>query len=318
LKLSFFPGCSFCGTAKEYGESTLAVMAVLGHELVEIPDWNCCGATSAHALDENLQYLLPLRNLVLAEGMGLEAATSSCSACYNVSKQTERHVLAGGKAAQQLNREIEATMGRPYEGKVRFLHPLSLMSRPEELKKIRERIVRPLKGLQVVMYYGCYLSRPPEIVAFESPEQPVSMDEICAAVGAEVKRWSWKVDCCGASLTMPRASIVQDIVDRLMAEAVHAGADAVVTPCPMCLANLDSRQDARRSRGEKPVPIFYFTELMAMAFGLPGLRRWLRKRLTDPMPLLRELGPADAIVRGRAGPARPPAKAASAGASRGG
>ncbi len=301
MKLSFFPGCSFCGTAKEYGESTLAVMSVLGHEFREIPDWNCCGASSAHALDSNLQYLLPLRNLVLAEAMDLDGSTSSCSACYNACKLAEQHILAGGAHAEALNREIESILGRRFEGRQRFLHPLQVLSRPEELKKIRSRVVRPLEGLKVVMYYGCYLSRPPEVVAFESPEQPTSMDEVCAATGAEVRRWSWKVECCGASLTMPRAEIVEGLVDRLLSEALHAGADALVTPCPMCLANLDSRQGARLARKEPPVPVFYFTELMAMAFGLPRVNRWLRKRLVTPAPLLQRLGLSGSIVQtGRA------------------
>jgi heterodisulfide reductase subunit B len=297
MKLSFFPGCSFCGTAKEYGESTLAVMAALGHEFEEIPDWNCCGASSAHALDSHLQYMLPLRNLVLAEQMGLEGTTSSCSACYNACKLAEHHVLEGGAHGAQLNDEIKDILGRPYEGRQRMMHPLQLLSRPEELKKIRSRVVRPLEGLKVVMYYGCYLSRPPEIVAFESPEQPTSMDEVAAACGAEVLRWSWKVECCGASLTMPRPKIVETLVDRLLTEALYAGADALVTPCPMCLANLDSRQALRASRNEPLVPIFYFTELMAMAFGLPRIGRWLRKRLVTTTPLVRRLDLLGPVVR---------------------
>lgn len=314
MRLSFFPGCSYCGTAKEYGESTLAVMAALGHELTEIPDWNCCGASSAHALDENLQYLLPLRNLVLGEGMGLEGITSSCSACYNVSKQAEQKMLTDDRQARKLNEEIEATTGRRYEGRVRVIHPLEVLSRPDELAKLRERSVRRLAGLKVVMYYGCYLSRPPEIVAFESAEQPVSMDKICEACGAEVRRWSFKVDCCGASLMIPRSSIVEQIVDRLISEAVHAGADALVTPCPMCLANLDARQKLHRARGEQPVPIFYYTELMAMSLGLPGLRRWLHKRLVDPAPLLRRVGLGGLIT----GSGRTPAATAAGRAPAGG
>jgi len=313
MRLSFFPGCSLGGTAKEYRESTLAVMSLLGHELVEIPDWNCCGATSAHALDENLQYLLPLRNLVLAEAMGLEGMTSSCSACYSASKQAEQRVLRGDGLSERLNREIEAVTGRRYEGKVRVIHPLQILSRPAELEKIRERVVRPLSGLKAVMYYGCYLSRPSDIVAFESPEQPVSMDEVCKAAGVEVKRWSWKVDCCGASLTLPRASIVREIVDRLVSEAVQAGAAAIVTPCPMCLANLDSRQDMRLARGERPVPVFYFTELMAMAFGLPDVGRWLRKRLIDPVPVLREAGLSGPVAGRAAPPGAVPGERVSAG-----
>lgn len=297
MKLSFFPGCSLCGTAKEYGESTLAVMTAMGHELHEIPDWNCCGASSAHALDSHLQYLLPLRNLVLAERMGLEGTTSSCSACYNACKLAEHRVLTGGPHAALLSREVEDILGRPYEGRQRIIHPLQVLSRPEELQKIRARVVRPLDGLKVVMYYGCYLSRPPEVVAFESPEQPTSMDEVIAACGAEVRRWSWKVECCGASLTMPRAEIVEALVDRLLSEAVLAGADALVTPCPMCLANLDSRQGLRLARKEPLVPIFYFTELMAMAFGLPGVGRWLRKRLVATTPLVRRLGLLDPVLR---------------------
>jgi heterodisulfide reductase subunit B len=290
VKLSFFPGCSFRGTAKEYGESTHAVMGTLGHELVEIPDWNCCGASSAHSTDEYLHYLLPLRNLVLAESLGLATAASACSSCYSVTRATEHVMRQGGPTAERLNEAIEDATGRRYRGTVHFVHPLEILSRPDELKKIRARVSRPLAGLRLVPYYGCYLSRPPEIVAWESAEQPVSMDVIAAACGADVRRWSWKVECCGGSLTMPRSEIVSGLVERLLSEAKRAGAEAIVTHCPMCLANLDSRQGIWKAGGGSPMPVFYYTELLAMAFELPGLRRWLRKRLVDPLPLLRSAG----------------------------
>jgi heterodisulfide reductase subunit B len=158
-------------------------------------------------------------------------------------------------------------------------------------------VVKPLAGLKVVSYYGCLLIRPPQYTArWDDPEHPQSMDYVLGLMGAEVVPWSYGVECCGGSLTLNRSDVVVHLVDRLARAAHEAGAEALVTACPMCMANVDGRQKYRSGppipRPPKPdyepLPIFYFTELMALAYGLP-LKKVLGKHLVDPRPLLGRL-----------------------------
>lgn len=278
---TYYPGCSLHSTASEFDESFRAVAAALGLTLHELDDWSCCGATSAHATSNFLATALPLRNLSLAEGAGRDLIVP-CAACYSAFRQAHHEVVADGAEGRRLNAEVEAATGRRYEGKLRVLHPLEPLSQPEGVKAISAGAKRPLEGLKLATYYGCLLQRPPGAVAFEDPEQPKSMDRIMAAAGATVVRWSFKTECCGASLTLTRPEYVVQLIGTLTGAARHAGAEAIVTACPMCQANLDTRQP----QGPDPVPIFYFTELLGLALGAPGVRSWLKRHITDPVSVL--------------------------------
>lgn len=282
-RVGYYPGCSLHGTAAEYGMSAEAVCRSLGITLAEVPDWNCCGATPAHATNEFVAKALPLRNLILAE-QAEEELVVPCTGCYNVCRQTHGFINRGGHKAEEVNRELAAIMGQRYQGKLRIMHLLEFLSRPEVTVELAARIERPLTGLRVVPYYGCLLLRPAEDVAFDDPEQPQKLDELLRLLGADVRPWSYKMDCCGGSLAIPQADIVAEMVGGLTAAARQAGADALVTACPLCQANIDTRQKAGG------MPIFYITELIAAALNLSGQQRWLKKHIIDPAPLLRGLG----------------------------
>ena len=187
--------------------------------------------------------------------------------------------------------------GLKYRGDVQVRHPLDVLVNDIGLETISERVTAPLEGLKVVRYYGCLLVRPPEYTGrWDDPEHPPSMDYVMGLLGAEVVSWSWGVDCCGGSLTLNRSDVVVHLVDKLARAAREAGAEAMVTACPMCMANVDGRQKYRggpplprpAKPNYEPLPIFYFTELMALAYGLP-LGKALGKHLVDPRPLLKRL-----------------------------
>jgi heterodisulfide reductase subunit B len=290
---SYYPGCSLRSTAGEFDASFRAVAARLGLELVELSDWSCCGATSAHATSEFLAVALPLRNLVLAEAEGRDLLLP-CAACYSSFRQAHFLVTSGDAEGHEANREVAAAMGRPYEGKIKVLHPLEPLSGAASLRAVTAATKNPLAGLKLAPYYGCLLQRPPRAAAFEDPEHPTSMDRVMTAAGAAVTRWSHKVECCGASLTLTRPEHVTELVGQLVAGARHAGADAIVTACPMCLANLDTRQTVGGAGAggarDAAMPVFYFTELLGLAFGLPGVRSWLGRHITDPIPVLHGYG----------------------------
>jgi heterodisulfide reductase subunit B len=269
-------------TAVEFCLSTRAVCEALGIELMELKDWNCCGASSAHSLDHELSFRLPARNVARAQKAGMDIVTP-CPACY-------RRVLDADRRFRQdeaWRREMENLLRFTYAGEGRPHHILEILSEPEIVDAVRKRVTQPLAGLRVVSYYGCVLVRPPEITGWDNPEHPVRMDRLVEAIGAEPVDWSYKTDCCGVSLALSRSDIVVTLSTRLVEAAREVGADVIACACGLCHINLDTRQALAK---EEKVPVLYITELMSLAFGLPGVGKWLNKHMVDPRPVLREQG----------------------------
>lgn len=280
MKVSYYPGCSLHGTAKEYDQSVRSVSRALGIDLEEIEDWSCCGASSAHNTNFKLSIALPARDLITAEKKAQDVMVP-CAACFNRLKTTEHHLCHDPK----LKAEIEEIVGGRYQGSVAIRNPIDIIANDIGLGELAAKVVKPLAGLKPVSYYGCLLLRPPEVCRFDNAENPVLLDKILNVLGAEARPWSFKTDCCGGSLTISKTAIVTTMVDKLMKMAREAGANCVVTACPVCTANLDMRPSAG-----KELPIFYFTELAALAMGQEGTEGWWKLHRTDPRPLLQGLG----------------------------
>jgi heterodisulfide reductase subunit B len=257
------------------------VSKALGIELKEVEDWSCCGATSAHATNFKLSVALPARNLVAIEKSVDKEVMVPCAACFNRFKSTQ-HNMAHDAA---LKKEIEGIIGSPYAGTAVVKNPLGIIHDDIGLDVLAQKVVRKLTGLKPVSYYGCLLVRPPEACEFEDVENPYMLDKILSTLGADVKPWSYKTDCCGGSLTISRTDLVRKLVDKLMTMAREAGANCVVTACPVCMTNLDARASENLR-----LPIFYFSELVALALGLPGPATWFKLHSVDPTPLMGGLG----------------------------
>jgi heterodisulfide reductase subunit B len=273
VKIGYYPGCSLESTAREYDLSFRAVAAKVGIELIEIPDWNCCGASAAHAVDPFLALALPARNLMIAEALELDI-TAPCAACFLRLMEAKKRM---GEDVS-LRQEIEDVLGRQYRGSTNVYHPLTVFSQPEVKKEIRRAVVNKLKGLRVVCYYGCYLVRPPATTHLDDPENPILMDELIGMTGAEVLDWSWKVDCCGGGHALLRPELVEPLVNEIVEGAHKAGAQGIVTACPLCQSNLETRQ-----KGPSALPIFYFTELLGLAMGLnKEAEGWWKRHLITP------------------------------------
>ncbi len=279
MKVSYYPGCSLHGTAKEYDQSVRAVSRALGIELKEVDDWSCCGATSAHSTNFKLSVALPARNLVAAEKDAMDVMVP-CAACFNRFKTAEHHL----KADPALKREIEEIVGGRYQGGIAIRNPIDIIAKEIGLDALEGMVKKKLAGLKPVSYYGCLLLRPPEVCNFDDYENPVLLDRILGALGADARLWSYKTDCCGGSLTISRTDIVGKMVNKLMTMAREAGANCVVTACPVCMANLDMR-----ASDNVRLPVFYFTELIALALGLPGPESWFKLHNVDPRPLMKSL-----------------------------
>jgi len=281
VKVSYYPGCSLHSTGLEYDESTQEVCRILDIELEELPDWNCCGAGSAHCTDEVLSIELPVRNLVKAEEAGLDLVIP-CAACFNRFKVAEKHIREGK----------EPVIDTPYLGNVPVKHLLDFLSEEENLKLIKEKIEKPLNGLKVACYYGCLITRPPEITDAKHHENPQVMDDLLSLLGAETRPWSYKTDCCGGSLMLSRPDIVAQLSGKLIQMAEEAGADCMATACPLCQANLDTKQGviSKDLKREIHFPTFYFTELLGLALGYEKADKWFRRHVVDPRDLLKSKG----------------------------
>jgi heterodisulfide reductase subunit B len=281
VKVSYYPGCSLHSTGLEYGESTQEVCKILGIELNELSDWNCCGATSAHCTDEVLAIELATRNLGIAEDAGLDLVIP-CAACFQRFKVAEKHILEGKKPA----------IDTPYQGKVPIKHLLDFLIEEENLKDIKEKIKKPLNGLKAVCYYGCLIMRPPKVTDAKNYENPQTMDKLLSLLGVEVYPWSYKTDCCGGSLMLARPDIVAQLSGKLIQMAEDAGVDCIATACPLCQANLDTKQVviSKNLGREVRFPVFYFTELLGLALGSGEVDQWLRRHIVDPRDLLKSKG----------------------------
>lgn len=280
--VSYYPGCSLDGVAREYGESTEAVARTLGIELAELGDWNCCGAASAHVTSQALAAALPARNLLIAERAGSDLVVP-CAACFSRLKHAEKELRDGA--------DIEGVTGE-YRGDFRVRHLTDFLWEDIGEQAVLEKVVTPLSGLNPVCYYGCLITRPPRLTGAGRPEDPETMDNLLRTLGAGVKTWSGKTDCCGGDHVLTLPEVAAGLMRRLLDMAAEAGADSIVTACPMCQSNLDSTQKiiSREDGKSYRVPVFYFTELMGLAFGHPSAAKWLSRHMVDPLPLLREKG----------------------------
>jgi len=279
LKYAYYPGCSLeSQLAKEFDLSTLAVSKALGIELEELHDWNCCGASSGHSTNMALNHAIVGRNLALAEKQGLDIA-AACPACYLRLKHTRHAAMEDSEVKSNMVDAIDML----YEGRYDVKHVLDIIVNEVGLNSIKEKVSKPLRGLKLVSYYGCVLVRPPKIVGFDDPENPQSMDNLLSILGTDALDWSGKVDCCGASLSLTKREIVIELSNALVKMARDAGADAMVTACPLCSMNVDSRQKL----SSDAMPVFYFTELMGLAMDLPGTNKWWGKHIISPKKLLK-------------------------------
>jgi len=281
--LAYYPGCSGLGTSREYDVSTRAVCAALGLELVDIPDWSCCGSSPAHTLDHTLSAALSARNLELVEAMGLGLAATPCPSCLKNLK-TATHRMESAAFRDRVNQLLD----RPHRGSVKTMSVLQVMVERIGNAAIAARVRRPLEGIRLAPYYGCIMNRPPEAMEFDDPENPTAMDGVLSALGAEVRPFPLKVECCGASFGVPRKDVVVRLTGKLLACAKDCGADAVVVACPMCQMNLDLRQGQvnRAMNEEFEMPVFYFTQLMGFAMGLPEKDLGMGKLNVSPWPVL--------------------------------
>jgi len=287
MRYAYFPGCSSLSTAKPYDMSAREISRSLGIDLVEIPDWICCGASSAHATSDLLSLALPATSLAKAEKMGLDVVTS-CAACFSRLKVANKIMSSDSDRKRKVNQIIQDN----YQGDIEVKHFLDVLVSEYGLKALEEEVRIKLRGLKVACYYGCLLTRPPKVMEFDDPEDPKSMDELVETLGAEPVSWPYKMECCGASLSISKPEIVIRLAHDILKMAKDEGAECIAVACPLCQSNLDLYQgDIKRKYGIEPnLPVLYFTQLVGLSLGISPKRLGLKKHMVNPFPLLKAKG----------------------------
>ena len=266
MKYAYYPGCAMNATAVTYKKSLEYVADKIGMELMEIQDWNCCGATSAHTKGEWLALSLAARNLALAEKQGLDRDIAiACAACFSRMK----HTVHAARQSEDVRKKLEDIIGMPYRAAINVITFLEVFNEPEVLEAIKAKLVRSLKGFKVACYYGCLTSRPKEIVEGEDTENPMRMDNLVALTGAEPLTWDFKTECCGASHQVDAPDASRPLVERIFRNAKANGAKAIITACPLCNLNLDMREgEINKNRGTAfDIPVYQYTQLLAICMG---------------------------------------------------
>jgi heterodisulfide reductase subunit B len=291
MKYSYFPGCSLERNAAAYHQSTMAVAGALGIELVEIEDWNCCGATEYLALNRMAAYALIARNLAqAAKNEGLKQMVAPCSACYLNLSKTDHYLGESPALAAKVNLAL-AEGGLHYTpGSIQTRHPLDVIVNDVGYDAVAARVSKPLYGLRVAPYYGCLIVRPFRV--FDDPEHPTSMDKLLRLLGAEVVHYPLKAQCCGGHMTQISEATGFDLIRQLVKCADDNGADLIVTLCPMCQLNLDAFQGAmnRHFKTGYYMPVLYFTQMMGLAFGIDAGALGIGAELVDARPALAKIG----------------------------
>jgi heterodisulfide reductase subunit B len=280
--VAYYPGCSLHSTAPEFNQSTKAVCEALDIQLIEPNGWVCCGSSSAHRADPQSAVQLPMQNLSIIEQSGFNEVTMPCAACFNRHKSALHEI----RLHPEKKTTSDQALGYTYQDSVTVRTLSQTILQHVSMKEIKSKVTHSLDGLKVVCYYGCLLTRPPEITEDPHPENPTDLDELMIAAGAEVIDWSYKTSCCGAALSITRPDIVLDLCGNLIKNARESGAEAIVVACPLCHTNLDARQFQLKL--EKPMPVLYFTQLLVLALGLPVKTAAFNKNMVDPRALLQE------------------------------
>jgi heterodisulfide reductase subunit B len=286
--ISYYPGCSLHATGIEFNMSTKAVAETLGLNLVEPEGWKCCGTSPAHNTDHYRAVKLPMETLAIADEMGHKYMTMPCAACFSRFRIAMHEI----EHDTELKEKIAADIGYEYSGNIEVDNLLTTITDRVGYERAVKPVVKPLTGLRVACYYGCLLTRPPEVTGEEHYEYPKNMDKLMEALGAEAVEWDYKTDCCGGSLSLSTLEISLDLSHKILQNAVDCGADLVVTACPLCHANLDVFQKQIKDEygADWDIPVVYFTQLMGVAYGLDAKTLGIDKHFTDGVGFLKERG----------------------------
>lgn len=287
VRLAYYPGCTLSSTAREIDDALHQVCDALDIELTTLPDWNCCGSSSIHAVRPQLAVSLAARNLFQAQKLGMDLMVM-CAGCCN-RLRTASNQLYHDATTRRVNQEI---LNDQLTSPVRVHHLMDLLPTRLGEEPFKSSRLRSLNGLRWVPYYGCLLASPPELHNY--PRLHGSMEMVMDWLGAHQVKWGEQAKCCGAFLSVARPDIMTPMVADIVDKAISAGAECIVTACAMCQLNLELRSTTTRQ-----LPVFSIVELLAYGLGSDSWPAWFKKHLIDPMPIFtkRVWAPRKALIK---------------------
>ena len=292
LTYAYFPGCVARGAARELHQSTTVLARTLGIDLIELTSASCCGSGTFKEDSQRLEDATNARNIALAEAMNLPLLTH-CSTCQGVIGHVDERLKASDRAyREEINALLEKEGCTPYRGTTEVKHLLWALVGDYGLEALRQRVTRPLTGLRCAAFYGCYLLRAQERIPFDDPHDPRSMENVFGAIGAEPIYYRGRTQCCGWPLSSYATEAAFSMAGKHLQEAIDCGADCIVTPCPLCHLNLDSRQpDVEKLLGiELRLPVLHLPQLVCLALGVEPQQLGLSRHIVSTRPILEKLG----------------------------
>jgi heterodisulfide reductase subunit B len=289
-ELTYYPGCALFTKARNLDQCGRMSAELLGVRLREMPTWNCCGAIFSTVGDDLASQVGPIRNLALASKEG-ESLVTLCAACFNVLKRSQAWLNAPGNERTR-ERLLNFLEEERFDPNLKILHYLEVMKTDVGFENIKSKVRKGLAGLKVGSYYGCLMVRPESEMQFDNVDNPMMMDDLMQALGAAPVFFPFKTECCGGYLLINSQDASLHCAHSIINSLHAAGADAVVTTCPLCQYNVDNQQEllAERIPGFRKLPVFYFTQLLALAMGIEGEVLNLDGHYVDPRPLLKAKG----------------------------
>uniref|UniRef100_E6PDP9 Putative succinate dehydrogenase chain C SdhC n=1 Tax=mine drainage metagenome TaxID=410659 RepID=E6PDP9_9ZZZZ len=285
-RYGFFPGCVAKESCKELFNSTMLLADKLGIELVELTAASCCGASVLNDTNRDVARVLNARTYAQAEALGLDDVITICSTCTGHMRAANKELRESEERMAQAN-AILGKFGANYKGSVTVRHLLWLLIDDIGLDTLRSMVVRPLNGLKVAPFYGCHIIRPESVNGWESARHPHSLEDVIVALGGEAVDYAGKTRCCGFHVQLEKENIAASMVGQNMRMAKDNGAEAVITPCPLCHLALDGYQaDAAARWGRTDLPVFHLPQLVAYALGVPAEKLGLKKHLIDPRDVM--------------------------------
>jgi len=267
MKISYYPGCTLKTKAKNLEKSALASLDVLGVKYEELPRWNCCGAVYSLADDDLIHIIAPVRDLIRVKERGNDTVITLCSMCYNTLARANELM----KNDEEKRKTINAFMDEEpdYFGDVKVIHFLDFIRDEYGFDKLKAKVTNPLNGLKVAPYYGCTLLRPKD-VALDRPDNPMLFQKFMETLGAEVVEFPMATECCGSYQVLNNPDAALKVSHEIITDAMINGAEALALTCPLCDYNLSRRQDLMLGKfeGSKDMPVFYFSQLLALALGI--------------------------------------------------
>ncbi|MFN8239663.1 MAG: CoB--CoM heterodisulfide reductase iron-sulfur subunit B family protein [Bacteroidales bacterium] len=277
MKTGFYPGCSLTGSSRDYNESVSALAETFGITFEQVPDWNCCGATAAHNMNRELSLALPARILALAEKAGLEEIVVPCAACYSRLVVTQKEL----RKDPVLKNRVTEILEMEYKGTTSIINVIEWLDK-YIIPLIDSKLVKPF-GQKVACYYGCLLVRPERVLRYDRPEDPTTMDVVMQKIGATCIDFPFKTECCGAGLSVSRTDIVSKLSGKIIDEAEHRGAEAIIVACPMCHSNLDMRRKDinKHWKSEYKIPVLFVTQALGLAVGVSPARLGMKRHFVE-------------------------------------